>query len=250
MQRIKTLGVILSVSVSLSLLGGCAAVTTAISKRNLDVQTKMSSSIFLDPVSPSERTVFVDVRNTSDKDMNVTQALDQDIQSHGYKIVNDPAKAHFMLQANILRVGKVDAREKNELLASGYGAAFSGAALGAIAGASMSNYDTGTTVGVGLAGAAVGVVANAMVKDNIYTMVTDVQVKEKLPKGETAVQDQNTNVQQGTGTQYTQHITGIKSNWKLYRTRVVSTAEKVNLDFPTAKPKLEQGLAHSLAGLF
>ena len=48
-------------------LSGCAAGSTAIAKRNLDVQTKMSDTIFLDPVSPDQRTVYVDVKNTSDK---------------------------------------------------------------------------------------------------------------------------------------------------------------------------------------
>ena len=49
-------------------LSGCAATSTAVAKRNLDVQTKMSDTIFLDPVSPDQRTVYVDVKNTSDKD--------------------------------------------------------------------------------------------------------------------------------------------------------------------------------------
>ena len=48
-------------------LSGCAATSTAVAKRNLDVQTKMSDTIFLDPVTPDERTVYVDVRNTSDQ---------------------------------------------------------------------------------------------------------------------------------------------------------------------------------------
>ena len=49
------------------LLGGCAAVHTSIAKKDLDVQTKMSDSIFLDPVGPDKRSIFVQVRNTSDK---------------------------------------------------------------------------------------------------------------------------------------------------------------------------------------
>ena len=48
-------------------LSGCGALHTAVAKRNLDVQTKMSSSIFLDPVEPEQRTIYVDIRNTSDK---------------------------------------------------------------------------------------------------------------------------------------------------------------------------------------
>ena len=48
-------------------LSGCAAVQTAISKSDLDVQNKMTDTIFLDPVSQSKKTVYVQVKNSSDK---------------------------------------------------------------------------------------------------------------------------------------------------------------------------------------
>ena len=54
--------------VALLFLSGCAASQVMISKRNLDVQTKMSESIFLDPVSPKLKVIYVEVRNTSDRD--------------------------------------------------------------------------------------------------------------------------------------------------------------------------------------
>ena len=54
--------------VALMLLSGCAASQTMITKRNLDVQTKMSETIFLDPVGPEQKVMYVEVRNTSDKD--------------------------------------------------------------------------------------------------------------------------------------------------------------------------------------
>jgi hypothetical protein len=41
------LAAVLALSVA---LGGCAAVHTSIAKKDLDVQTKMSDTIFLDPV--------------------------------------------------------------------------------------------------------------------------------------------------------------------------------------------------------
>ena len=56
----------LAVSV-LVLASGCAATSTGLGKRNLEVQTKMTDTIFLEPVSPHDRTVLVQVRNTSDR---------------------------------------------------------------------------------------------------------------------------------------------------------------------------------------
>jgi uncharacterized lipoprotein YajG len=42
----------LSILAALSILSGCAAVHTSIAKKDLDVQTKMSDTVFLDPVGP------------------------------------------------------------------------------------------------------------------------------------------------------------------------------------------------------
>ncbi len=55
------------VALAAILLSGCAATHVAISKRDLDVQTKMSDTVFLDPVGADRKTVFVQIRNTSDK---------------------------------------------------------------------------------------------------------------------------------------------------------------------------------------
>ena len=41
----------------------------------------------------------------------------------------------------------------------------------------------GAALGAGLVGALVGVAADAMVEDTNYTMVTDLQIAEKAPKG-------------------------------------------------------------------
>lgn len=59
---------------------------TMISKRNLDVQTKMSETIFLDPVGPDKKVIFVDVRNTSDKDNFDITPIKDAIAKRGYRI--------------------------------------------------------------------------------------------------------------------------------------------------------------------
>ena len=94
---------LLSLSVTLLLLtslGGCAAVHTSIAKADLDVQTQMSDSVFLDPVGQEKRTIFIQVRNTSDKpNFDIESSLKTAIAAKGYRILQDPDKAHFMLQA-------------------------------------------------------------------------------------------------------------------------------------------------------
>jgi hypothetical protein len=40
------------------------------------------------------------------------------------------------------------------------------------------------------------------------------------------------------------------SEWKRYRTRLLSTANQANLDFEDAAPALTEGLARVIAGIF
>ena len=51
----KLVLLVLSISIFIS---GCGAATTAIEKRNLEVQTKMSDTVFLEPVSPEKQIVY------------------------------------------------------------------------------------------------------------------------------------------------------------------------------------------------
>ena len=93
---------------SVSTMFGCAATQVAIEKRNLAVQTKMSETVFLDPVGPDRQTVFIQVKNTSDKEIEIAPDLSDAIAKRGYRVIQDPNLAHFMLQVNILSVGKTD----------------------------------------------------------------------------------------------------------------------------------------------
>lgn len=224
---------------------GCGAAHTAIKKRNLDVQTRMSETIFLEPTEPNKKIILVDVRNTSDKEMNVKDNIIASLQSRGYLVTSSPQQANYMLQVNILQVGKTDLRGSQSALDGGFG----GAVLGAGVGYSSHNSSSNAAIG-GLIGAAVGVVADAMVDDTYYSMVTDVQIRERPLSGEVVKQTQSANLKQGSSTNVAQAIQGGNIDWKTYRTRVVSTANKVNLDFTEAQPALEEALGKSLSGLF
>jgi len=103
--------------------------------------------------------------------------------------------------------------------------------------------------GFGLLGAVAGTIANAAVKDVTYTMITDLQISERAPKGVSVHQETDSNMSQGTSTHVSQHMKSI-SKWKRYRTRIVSTANKANLEFEEAKPALEKGLSKSISGIF
>ncbi|WP_416041734.1 complement resistance protein TraT [Edwardsiella ictaluri] len=222
------------------LLSGCGAMSTAIKKRNLEVKTQMSETIWLEP--SSQKTVYLQVKNTSDKTLDNLQAqIAEDIRAKGYQLVSNPDQAYYWVQANVLRADRMDLREAQGLLNQGY----QGAALGAALGAGMTAYNTssaGATLGVGLAAGLIGLAADAMVEDVNYTMVTDVQIAERtMAKVQT---DNVAALRQGTSGAKVQ-ISSQRGNQHRYQTRIVSSANQVNLKFDQARPVLEAQLAKS-----
>jgi hypothetical protein len=90
-----------------SLLVSCGAVHKSVKHGKLETQTKMSETIFLDPVSDDKKTIYIQIRNTSDKkDLNIADQLKSNLLIKGYRVVDNLDKAQFILQANILQVGK------------------------------------------------------------------------------------------------------------------------------------------------
>ena len=166
-KKYAFVGLILSTFV----LSGCGAMSTAVKKRNLDVNTQMSQTIWLEP--SSERTVYLQIRNTSDKDMSgLKKQITNELSSKGYRVSNSPDAAYYWIQANVLKAEKMDLRVSQGFLGSGYEGAISGAALGAGITAYNST-SAGATLGIGIASGLVGMAADAMVEDVNYTMVTD-----------------------------------------------------------------------------
>ena len=234
------------------ILSGCAAVHTSIAKKDLDVQTKMSDTIFLDPVEPDQRTIYLNVRNTSDKsNFDVAAPVARVLQGKGYTISNNPKTAHYWLQVNVLSVDKASPTAAENALRAGYGGAFTGAAVGAATGAALDGWG-GAAIG-GLAGAAAfgiaDTIANAAVKDVVYMAITDVEIAERAEAGVLIRQDNQQDAKQGIGGARRQTSTKV-SNMNKYRTRVVSTANKVNLQYDEAATDLTNGLTRSISGLF
>lgn len=243
MQAIHKL---LALALVAGVVSGCAATQTAISKRDLDVQTKMSDSIFLDPVTSDKQVVYVQTRNVSDRpQLDLGPELAAAVQARGYQVTDKLEDAHYLLQMNVLYVGKADPSAAEKAFAGGYGSVIGTAAAGAAAGSAVGGYDA--AVAGGLIGGALAVVADAAVKDVTYTIMTDVQVSERTDTAVTEKTEQS--LTQGSGG--TREVTAEETtNWKRYQTRVMSTANQVNLDFEDALPRLRQGIVRSVSGIF
>lgn len=244
MKQMTKVGVVSLAMGAALILSGCGAMSTAIKKRNLDVKTQMSETIWLDP--SENKTVYLQIRNTSDKDMNGLQTkIHQEVTKKGYTVASSPDSAHYWIQANILKADKMDLRESQGWLNRGYQGAIGTAALGAGIAAYNTN-SAGTVLGVGLASGLVGMAADAMVEDVNYTMITDLQISERT-KAEVTTRSINA-LKQGSSSTKVQTSTDTGDQQK-YQTRIVSNANKVNLQFDEAKPVLEDQLAVSIANI-
>ncbi|MCB2228886.1 MAG: complement resistance protein TraT [Desulfarculaceae bacterium] len=243
-RRFSKLILLLAAMAALAMLAGCAATYTGIRYKDLKVQNKMSASIFLDPVAPAQRTVFVQVRNTSDKQFNLQPDIVAALTAKGFKVVDDPNQAHFWLQANVLSVGLTDESALEKAKMAGFGGPIAGGAIGAVLGGSQAG--AGAAIGA-VAGGAAELISGAMVKVNTYAVVTDLQLSER--GASPTSQRFDSSLKQGTGNTRISQQSASTANMKKYQTRIVSTARKTNLEWPEAYPALRQGIAQAIAGV-
>ena len=228
-----------------AILCSCAATQTALEHGKLSTTTKMSETIFLDPVPDSQKTAYISVKNTSDQKINFQSQLAQALQAHGYKIVKNPGSAHYLVQANVLKIGKMSRKASEAAIGSGFGSTLADIGTGVAVG-SLTNSSNAMIAG-GLAGGLASMAADSLIKDVNYAMITDIQISERTRHK--IKQRTQASLQNGSSTHTTQDYSE-ESNLKRYRTRLVSNADKVNLNFADARPILERKAANSIAGIF
>ncbi|MDA0938858.1 MAG: complement resistance protein TraT [Proteobacteria bacterium] len=228
-------------------LVGCQTTSKIIKHGKLEVETKMSTSIFLDPIEDNKRTVLLQIRNTSDKSgLDIESKIRSAVENKGYRIVNSPKQANIMIQANILQVGKSTLENPFEVLSGGYGSGLEGFATGAaLAGATGGSGRS--MLGIGLLTGIGNTVLDAAVQVVNFTMTTDLQISEKA-EGNYVSESSDANLKQGSSGNK-KSTWKQKTNWKKYQTRIMSVAKKVNLKFDEAEPKLTEGLVKSISGL-
>ncbi len=229
-------------------LTGCGQMINAIEHSDMQVKLKMSDTIFLDPVVKAKnRTVYVAVNNTSDMQEVDTGMLQNLIASRltakGYQVVNDPSQAGYIIQANVLYMDYYRQTGTKEGAVEG---ALVGAGSGALIGQSRD-----TSIALGLIGGLVGGVGGALLgkalKVETYAGVVDVQIQEKTDKP--VVGQIVTNAQQGSSTTI-QTKQEISSNYQIYRTKIVCTAQQTNIDKNEAARAIAERIANQIGGMF
>lgn len=258
MSNLKRIGI--SVALATFLFSGCAT-------SELQTAAKMTQSIFISPVKKELRTIFVSSKNTSGQRINLEQNILSELQAKGYRIIDDPEKATYVLMVNVLYCDK-----KQENNAAG-GAATAGAIGAGVAG--YNNSGAGGTIAAGAAAALVGGLLSKLTEDTIYQMQVDILIREKSKTpviasnstvaGQASVSDgrkagfmnsfggavRDTNatgkLNSNTANSSSQHF---ETNYIEHRTMMFAEATKMKLTLEEATPILEKQISNQIAGLF
>ncbi|MET1254509.1 complement resistance protein TraT [Aliikangiella maris] len=235
------------------LVAGCSATQVLLSKKDLDVQTRTSTAIFVDPVAQDKRTIFLDIRSgvmEFNRNHFKTFVAEQFTQpgGSGYVLVDDPEAAQFQMIVYVLNLEKASPTAAEAALGQGYlgGAVASGAAVGAIA--NNSSPYRGAVSG-GILGGAAEFISGSLVKDVTYMLVADVQIKEKARKGVYVRKDSQVDAKVSDAGSSRQTYSEV-SNKKEYRTRIVTTANQANLELNEAIDLMFKKTAYAMAGFF
>lgn len=210
-----------------------------------DTDLISSNTFFLPP--STQKTVFIQARNSSDNQGVSFHDLGSRLAAKGYQVVNDPDGAHYIVLANIVYCNITKPEMPVEaMVASGYGSAFN-ATLGAMQGLASMASRAGPYGAMGGAATSMGLSAIQGISDLIsssssapkmpddvnYACVADVQITERgavpLPGG----------MKTGTGEE-----TGV------YQTRLAADVYQKKLDEAEATPLLQQKLSAAVAGNF
>ncbi|PJD93804.1 MAG: conjugal transfer protein TraT [Legionella sp.] len=247
-MKIKIIGKVVKASLlsaSITLITACAATQTIIEHRSLETETNFKP-IFLAPVSAKEKSIYISIENTTDQDIDINQKLKSAFREKGYVVYKNPVNAHYLLDAKVMKLGKISKSEETTAL-GGFGSALGGGVAGVAIG-SLTKNSTAMIAG-GLTGGLAGMAADALIKDVKYTMVTEIQISEHVGKGITVSEEHRASLIQGTNSRLKQ-VSSRQGQYERYQTRIISKAEKVNLSFKDAKPVLEAGLVKALVGFF
>lgn len=210
-----------------------------------DTDLISSNNFFLPP--STQKTVFIQARNSSDNQEVSLHDLGARLTAKGYQIVNDPDRAHYVVLANIVYCNITKPEMPVEaMVASGYGSAFN-TTMGAMQGLTSMASMAGPYGAIGGAAASMGLSAIQGIGDLIsssssgpkmpddvnYVCVADIQITEQrglaLPTG----------MKSGTGQE-----PGV------YQTRLAADVHQKKLKEAEATPLLQQKLSAAVAGNF
>lgn len=86
-------------------------------------ETLQSENIHLDIVPDAPPKVYVSLRDKTDKVFGLRAMTEASLTAKGYEITNNPSRAGYILQIDVMAVGPADAQAVREAVPLGYGGA-------------------------------------------------------------------------------------------------------------------------------
>jgi len=242
----KLLKVLLVLVIAVFVATGCASTGRMIDHATLKTEVKMSDTIFLNLAQ--ERVAYVKVLNTSDvQNIPLETALKERLIRKGVKLVDDPANATWIIQANIKSL--VYNKEGSMAGETGVAGAGMGGFFGGITSALSKSNNTGIAVGAAVGsiiGNVAGAALGALVKIESYSGVVDLQIQEKVKGGVKG--KMVADIRRGSTTMKTER--DIESDFQTYSTSIDVYAKRTNINLEEAIAEITAKLADQIAGLF
>ncbi|MCT4552582.1 MAG: complement resistance protein TraT [Alphaproteobacteria bacterium] len=199
-------------------LASCSAIGAGVSSNELETSTKVSRTIWLDPIADADKVIYVNVRNTSDNaDFNdLERFVRANLMSKGFLLTNDPKAATYVFQVNVRQAVLRDNKGRDSLSES----AIQGAAIGGLTSSATGGSNSNSAMATGiLAGAALGLLADSSYEDSTYYVNADFRIVEN------------------------------KVN-RSHTSSMSMSAHKINISLPEAVMTIKQKFAQSLSGMF
>jgi len=232
----------------LLIFAGCAGLEVALENKDVGVVSNLDEVPFFDS-HPGQK-VYVSIKNFSDyEDLNVlTSLVAERYRKRGFVIVDSPQKADWVVEAKIVNIKKEDLSARQIKETSSQEAGMTGSIYGGfVAGANAGSWRSavaGALIGGVLSGTA-NLLVNSWVKLGYLTIVTDIQVRQRVHGkvvkkvvGETKTGGVKETVSQEGNT-----------TWIKYRFQALTRAKKVNLKWEDCKDAMIKEISRIVASL-
>ena len=197
---------------------GCAASSRLLNHSGLVVESKLSNSIFLEPVPRKQRVLFLSIKDSSGKSFAFENELKNALVGNGeVKITTDPKEATLILQVNVFNLSETVLDDPFTKLGP-----FGSLGLGAVGGMELTaatgghkskHYALGTIIG-----ATTESITESFTKVKKVVLEVDVKLSDKVHDKE-------------------------------YTTRIMTLAQKVNLNIEEAVDSMKQELVSIISNL-
>jgi hypothetical protein len=271
MNTSKLTGVIiLLVAAALVVLNGCATMDSAYEK-TVSVtdpdKTRLSTELTwlnpqprIRPVSSDKMFVYCRVKNSSGSDIELRDAIQDEIEELGYRLTRDIDEAQFTIMADLRHFGEGSETSSTPLIAG----AVIGGVGGGVIGHNVGTGNTGTGAVAGaVAGAVIGDIVAKRNKIRTINLIVDITIGERIGKKvstkrgseEESYVEHAGDISAGAGLESGHSSSGssdsqsvaLEEDFLYHSNRATSSATRMNLTLDQAEGPLVRKLSQAVA---